>query len=118
MGNDGLKFINKVTQEEVTFNFNTFCEIIKGCLNKFCDIPIEKADKSVENCKLFKSSIISANDVYFFSHEHPYHWAMVCYYGDMYWEENPKLVEIPESYDDWEKNYIKENNLKDEIFIF
>ncbi|MGG6230002.1 hypothetical protein [Tenacibaculum sp. SDUM215027] len=118
MKNDGLKFTDETTQEEVVFNLYTFCEILKGCINKYCNTSMEEATKSVEDCKTFKSPISSTNDVYFFSHEHPYHWAMICYYGDMYWKNKPELVQIPESYDNWETNYIKENNLKEEVFIF
>lgn len=118
MRNDGLKFIDKVAQEEVIFNFHTFCEILKGCISEFCNVSIGEANKSVENCKLFQSPITTVNDVYFFSHEHLYHWAMVCFYGNMYWQKRQGLEKVPESYDNWEKDYIEQNNLEREIFIF
>lgn len=116
MRKDGLVFKDK--EEEITFNFYSFCEVLKGCISKYCNISFQEAHDRIENCKQFISPISAADDVYFFSHEHPFHWAMICYYGDSYWDENPELTVIPEFYDDWESEYIKEHNLEKELFIF
>ncbi len=118
MGTDELKFTDTKTQENIVFNLYTFGELLKGCLQKYSNIPTKKANDLVETCKLFKAPINTANDVYFFSHEHPYHWAMICLHGDMYWEKNQSLLQIPEDYNSWEKDYINTNNLKNEIFVF
>ncbi|MCG8684039.1 MAG: hypothetical protein MI892_04135 [Desulfobacterales bacterium] len=118
MGNDELKFFDEQSNEEIVFNFYTFCEILKGCLVEFCNISKEEANLAIENSNLFKSPIQNVNDVYFFSHEHPYHWAMICYYGESYWEKNQDLLTPPDSYDDWENSFLKENDLKASVYNF
>lgn len=116
MGNDGLVFTSK--EEQIIFNFHSFCEVLKGCIQKYCNISFQEAHDYVENCKLFKSPIATVNDVYFFSHEHPFHWAMICRYGDSYWDENPELVEIPNCTMIGRVNVLRRTNLKEELFIF
>lgn len=54
------------SNEEIVFNFYTFCKILKGCLVEFCNISKEKANLAIENSNLFKSPIQNVNDVYFF----------------------------------------------------
>lgn len=74
MRKDGLVFGDK--NEQVIFNFSSFCEILKGCISKYCNVSVQEANDSVDRCELFKSPIKNINDVYFFSHEHPFHWGM------------------------------------------
>lgn len=116
MSKDGLVFSDK--EERIIFNYYSFREILKGCIVHYCDISANKASDLVENAKLFESPLANVNDVYFFSHEHPFHWAMICCLGNSYWEKNPSLAVIPETYDDWERDFIKENGLMEEVFVF
>ena len=116
MKKDGLEFFDN--GERIVFNYYSFCEVLKGCLCEYCGLSNEEAHKIVENGKLFQLPISHVNDVYFFSHEHPFHWSMVCFYGDQYWEKYPDLVNIPESYDEWEARFIADNDLEAEFFVF
>jgi len=116
MRKDGLEFFDG--NERVVFNYNSFCEVLKGCVREYCHVSKEEANNTIESAELFKSPVSQLNDVYFFSHEHPFHWAMLCCHGDQYWEENPHLLVVPETYDDWERNYIIENGLKSDLFVF
>jgi hypothetical protein len=116
MKKDGLEFFDK--GERIVFNYYSFCEVLKGCISEYCERSREDAHEIIENAKLFEVPISDVNDVYFFSHEHPFHWSMVCLYGDRYWDEYPDLVHIPETYDSWEARFIVENNLEEEFFVF
>jgi len=50
-------------------------------------------------------------------HEEEYYWAMVISHGDRYFEKGFSYA-APDSYDEWESKYIKDNNLKTNTLIY
>ncbi|KAA1246352.1 hypothetical protein [Aquimarina sp. RZ0] len=110
---DNLTFEDPNNREKVTFNKYTFLEILKGCIINYTDKDIFEAEELIKNSYLF-SLPKSYDDVVFITHEHEYHWSMVIAYGENYWQNSKIKIssEIPEDYDQWEKGYIKKNNLK------
>lgn len=115
---DGLEFLDDETNEKVVFNYYTFREILKGCIVHYGNTDLTSAEKSIAQWHALKVPIESVDHVYFFSHEHPYHWAMICLHGEGYWQRYPGLEKIPTDFNQWEDNFVTQHNLCKTIFEF
>jgi hypothetical protein len=114
---DGLTFSDENSTDFVVFNYYTFREIIVGILIKYAKKSESDARLAVEQFKYFVKPITTYNDVIFFSHETEYHWAMLIEQGDNYWLKGIP-TEPPIDYDEWETDFILQNNLSDFTFEF
>jgi hypothetical protein len=116
---DHLIFENPDDKSKVIFNCKTFFEIIKGCMIKYGNIPVDKANIMIEQSKL---AVLpkTYNDVVFLSHEHEFHWAMIITFGEGYWQkpDYEKFSKIPDGYNEWGKKIIVEKNLAETSFEF
>ena len=112
---DGIKFIDEETGDELIFNFRTWLEVIKGIIVKYANKTEEEAIDLI-NGKNFISPK-SYTQAVFYSHEIEYHWAMLTVYKDGYWLKGNSSIE-PEDYSKWEKEYRFKNSLKEESFEF
>ena len=83
MVRDGLVF--KDEDGQVIFNQYSFCELVKRLLVELVGISYEEASRRVD-WSLLAAPVSDVIEVGIFSHELPYYWAMLLYYGNGYWQ--------------------------------
>lgn len=114
---DGLLFIDEKNKElDVTFNYYTWIELLKGIMVKYGKLSVEEANHIAITNQLILTSADNYSEAIMTAHESEYHWAMSIAQGDGYWTRGFSLK--PEGYDEWEEQYIKENNLAESSFDF
>jgi hypothetical protein len=114
---DGLIFYDE--SDKIIFNQYSFCEYVKWNIAKYADLTYAEADDIVSKSHLVKQ-VGTADDVYFLTHEIPYHWAMLLVYGAMYWT---KGIPYPApcshgEYEKWMKEISTQFNLKEVLCEF
>ena len=115
MVRDGLVFNDEDGQ--VIFNQYSFCELVKHLLVELVGISYEEASQTVERAPLAEP-VADAVGVAIFSHELPYYWAMLLYYGNGYWQKGiPAQPEDVDTYEALEKKIMEKYHLK-EPFIW
>ena len=111
MVRDGLVF--KDENGQVIFNQYSFCELVKHLLVELVGISYEEASQIVERSPL-AAPVDNAMDVAIFSHELPYYWTMLLYYGNGYWQKDiPAQPEDMDAYFALEKKIMEKHNLKE-----
>ena len=101
----------------VIFNQYSFCELVKCLLVELVGIPYEQASRIVERSPL-AAPVTDALEAAIFSHDLPYYWAMLLYYGNGYWQKGiPAQPEDMDAYEALEKKLIEKYHLK-EPFIW
>ncbi len=111
MLHDGLVFKDEAGQ--VIFNQYSFCELVKHLLVELVGISYEEASQIVERSPLAKP-VADALGVSIFSHDMPYYWAMLFYYGNGYWQKGiPAQPEDMDAYFALEKQIMEKHHLKE-----
>ena len=115
MVRDGLVF--KDEDGQVIFNQYSFCELVKRLLVELVGISYEEASRRVD-WSLLAAPVSDVIEVGIFSHELPYYWAMLLYYGNGYWEKSiPAQPEDMDAYEVLEHKIMEKYHLK-EPFIW
>ena len=113
MVRDGLVF--KDEDGQVIFNQYSFCELVKHLLVELVEISYEEASQIVERSPL-ADPVSDAMGVAIFSHDLPYYWAMLFYYGNGYWLKGiPAQPEDMDAYEALEKKIMEKYHLKEPI---
>lgn len=89
----------------IVVNQYSFCELIKHLLTHYTGISYESASETVAQSHLAEP-ISSVMDAGLLGHEYPYYWAMLLYYGEMYWEKR-----VPAQPDDLTAYFELENSI-------
>ena len=112
---DGLVFKDENCQ--VIFNQYSFCELVKHLLMELVGISCEEASRIVES-SLLAAPVADAMEVAMFSHDLPYYWTMLLYYGNGYWLKGiPAQPEDMKAYEAMEKKIMGQYHLM-EPFIW
>jgi hypothetical protein len=110
---DGLVF--KDEDGQVIFNQHSFCELVKCLLVELVGISYEEASQIVERSSL-ATPVADAMEVAIFSHELPYYWAMLLYYGNGYWQKGiPAQPVDMDSHEALENKIMEKYHLKEPI---
>lgn len=114
MFKDGLRFRDEESEDEVIFNYYSFCEILKWIIVKYADRTYEEAD-----CLVRKHPVSevpkSFSEVTLITHELEYHWAMLIAHGNMYWLRGiaSDFNSFSDEYFEWEDSIRKRYQLKE-----
>lgn len=115
---DGLVFINYDNPvESVIVNFYTFVSLVKGIMIAYGNKSEDEAESIINNAPMLTAPPQNYLEACLLGHEEEYYWAMVISHGDRYFEKGFSYS-APDSYDEWESKYIKDNNLKTNALIF
>lgn len=115
---DGLIFINYDNpNESVIVNFYTFVSLVKGITIAYGNKSEGEAESIINNSAMLTVPPQNYLEACLLGHEEEYYWAMVISHGDRYFEKGFSYS-APDSYDEWESKYIKDNNLKTNALIF
>ena len=110
MVRDGIVLKDEDTQ--VTFNQYSFCELVKYLVVELVGIPYEEASRWVERSPL-TAPVTDVMDVAIFSHELPYYWTMLLYYGNGYWRKDiPEQPEDMDAHEALEEKIMEKYHLK------
>lgn len=97
------------------FNQYSFCELVKHLLVEYVGISYEEASRTVEGSTLVKP-VFDTLGVAVISHDIPYFWAMLAYYGNGYWQGDSGIPAEPEDMDAYfalEERILEEYHLKE-----
>ena len=115
---DGIVIINdRSPSESVIFNFHTWVSIIKAIMVRYSEKSENEAEKIIMNSWLVKRALEDYMAIVVRAHELEYHWAMILVHGDRYWRRGISEIE-PADFWEWEEEYKRDHNLKQESFIF
>ncbi|WP_312118526.1 hypothetical protein [Kosakonia cowanii] len=115
---DGLVFINDDNPgESVIVNFYTFVSLVKGIMVVYGNKSEGEAESIINNSPVLTVPPQNYLEACLLGHEEEYYWAMVISHGDRYFEKGFSYA-APDSYEEWESKYIKDNNLKTNALIF
>ncbi|MDY0886088.1 hypothetical protein [Kosakonia sp. CFBP8986] len=115
---DGLVFINDDNPgESVIVNFYTFVSLVKGIMVAYGNKSEGEAESIINNSPMLTVLPQNYLEACLLGHEEEYYWAMVISHGYRYFEKGFSYS-APDSYDEWESKYIKDNNLKTNALIF
>lgn len=115
---DGLVFINDDNPGEfVIVNFYTFVRIVKGIMIAYGKKSEDEAESIINNSAMLTVPPQNYLEACLLGHEEKYYWAMVISHGDRYFEKGLSYA-APDSYEEWESEYIKDNNLKTNTLIY
>lgn len=97
----------------LVFNQYSFCEWIKHLLTHYVGISYEEASELVDNSHLAEP-VDRLTDAALLAHEDAYYWAMLLYYGNVYWLKGiPELPEDRRAYRELKKSILKKYGLKE-----
>lgn len=115
---DGLVFINDDNPgESVIVNFYTFVSLVKGIMIDYGNKSEGEAESIINNSAMLTVPPQNYLEACLLGHEEEYYWAMVISHGDRYFEKGLSYA-APDSYEEWESEYIKDNNLKTNTLIY
>jgi hypothetical protein len=115
---DGLVFINDDNPgESVIVNFYTFVSLVKGIMIAYGNKSEGEAESIINNSAMLTVPPQNYLEACLLGHEEEYYWAMVISHGDRYFEKGLSYA-APDSYEEWESEYIKDNNLKTNTLIY
>ena len=115
---DGLVFINDDNPgESVIVNFYTFVSLVKGIMIAYGNKSEGEAESIINNSAMLTLPPQNYLEACLLGHEEEYYWAMVISHGDRYFEKGLSYA-APDSYEEWESEYIKDNNLKTNTLIY
>ena len=115
---DGIEFYDEENSEIIGFNQLTFYHLLQAILLHYLDLSTAEAREKVDNSHLFLPEIKSCTGIVYYSHEIPWHWAMICQFGQMYWTDHPDRLAPPNDYDFWEADWLSSPGRPDEIFYY
>jgi hypothetical protein len=115
---DGIVIVNDRNPEEsVIFNFHTWVSIIKAIIVRYSEKNEYEAEKIIMDSWLVKRALEDYMAIVVRAHELDYHWAMILVHGERYWRRGISEIE-PDNFWEWEEEYKRDHNLKQESFIF
>lgn len=115
---DDLLFINDDNpSESVIVNFYTFVSLVKGIIIAYGKKSEDEAEFIINNSAMLTVPPQNYLEACLLGHEEEYYWAMVISHGDRYFEKGFSYA-APDSYDEWESKYIKDNNLKTHSLLY
>lgn len=115
---DGIVIVNDRNPEEsVIFNFHTWVSIIKAIIVRYSEKNEYEAEKIIMDSWLVKRALEDYMAIVVRAHELDYHWAMILVHGERYWHRGISEIE-PDDFWEWEAEYKRDHNLKQESFIF
>ena len=115
---DGIEYYDEENVLMAGFNRRTFYLLLQAILVRYLKLSPAEAKNKVDSSYLFESEINCDMDIGYYSHEIPWHWAMICQYGEMYWIGHPERLSPPSDYDAWEADWLSSPDRPDEIFYY
>lgn len=107
--------------DKITLDYNTYLEIVKGCILEYGDLTKEQVSEIITNSDFLNDENFppkSYNQIALLDNETIYDISMKLLYGDSFWN-HPSYKSIPlDEYNEWENKFIREHNLNEDYIAY
>ena len=115
---NNVEFYDEEDQSVWGFNRLDFFNLLVNILIRFEGLSESRAHAVVCSSGLFDDKVLSSFDIFSYSRETIWHWAMLSLHGDMYWSKERRLLKPPSNYENWEAEWLKDHGEGPSIFYY